>query len=238
MSGGEKSKTKVKSSSSATKVKSRKKEPTVPVSKSFKKKESGGLFFIFKSFVDKLFGGFLGSNSTSNTVSARRKRRGKSSKDMTQEHLEKSFRAGDANARIQKELRAFMSNPPDGCRLAVGANLRVWIVTITGADNTIYAGEKYKLKFIFPKDYPTKPPSVYFLKPCPKHVHVYSNGDICLNLLGRDWRPNMTAQQLAISILSMMSSAKEKKIPPDNAMHADSAPGQAQDHFMYHDDSC
>ena len=62
--------------------------------------------------------------------------------------------------------------------------------------------------------------------------------DICLNLLGRDWRPNMTAQQLAISILSMMSSAKEKKIPPDNAMHADSAPGQAQDHFMYHDDSC
>ena len=41
-----------------------------------------------------------------------------------------------------------------------------------------------------------------------------------------------------MNILSMMSSAKEKKIPPDNAMHADSAPGQAQDHFMYHDDSC
>ena len=37
-------------------------------------------------------------------------------------------------------------------------------------------------------------PSVYFLKPTPKHVHVYSNGDICLNLLGRDWRPMLTGQ--------------------------------------------
>jgi len=74
------------------------------------------------------------------------------------------------------------------------------------------------LKFEFPKDYPVKPPSVYFLKPVPKHQHVYTNGDICLNLLGKDWRPTMTAQNLAVSILSMLSSAKEKKMPIDNAM--------------------
>lgn len=65
-------------------------------------------------------------------------------------------------------------------------------------------------------DYPSKPPSVYFLQPTPRHEHVYTNGDICLNLLGRDWRPNMTAHTLALSILSMLSSAKEKKIPQDN----------------------
>lgn len=65
-------------------------------------------------------------------------------------------------------------------------------------------------------DYPSKPPSVYFLQPTPRHEHVYTNGDICLNLLGRDWRPNMTASTLALSILSMLSSAKEKKIPQDN----------------------
>jgi ubiquitin-conjugating enzyme E2 W len=102
--------------------------------------------------------------------------------------------------------------------VSVGSNIRVWIVTLTGADGTLYAGEKYKLKMIFPKDYPTKPPSVYFLKPCPRHVHVYTNGDICLNLLGRDWRPTMTAESLAVSILSMLSSAKEKRLPQDNAM--------------------
>ena len=109
---------------------------------------------------------------------------------------------------------------------------------MTGPEGTIYAGEKYKLKMIFPKEYPAKPPSAYFLKPCPKHMHVYSNGDICLNLLGKDWRPQMTAESLAVSILSILSNAKEKRLPQDNAMHADNAPGQQQEGWMYHDDKC
>jgi ubiquitin-conjugating enzyme E2 W len=144
----------------------------------------------------------------------------------------------NGNTRIQKEIKSFLESPPDGCKLIVGSNIRSWIVSITGAPGTIYAGEEYKLKIIFPKDYPTKPPSVYFLKPCPRHQHVYTNGDICLNLLGKDWRPTMTAQMLAISILSMLSSAKEKKIPQDNAMHAEALPGQQQENWMYHDDKC
>ena len=142
------------------------------------------------------------------------------------------------NSRIQKEIKSFLESPPDGCKLIVGSNIRSWIVCITGAPGTIYSGEEYKLKINFPKDYPTKPPSVYFLKPCPRHQHVYTNGDICLNLLGKDWRPTMTAQMLAISILSMLSSAKEKKIPQDNAMHAEAVPGQQQENWMYHDDKC
>ena len=48
----------------------------------------------------------------------------------------------------------------------------------------------------------------------------------------------MTGQMLTVSILSMLSSAKEKTIPQDNALHADSAPGQQQDNWMYHDDRC
>lgn len=163
---------------------------------------------------------------------------GKKMNSMTQEHLEKSFTKGDSNNRVQKELRAFLANPPDNCKLMVGANIRVWVIQITGAEGTVFAGEKYKLKMVFPKEYPAKPPSVYFLKPTPRHVHVYSNGDICLNLLGKDWRPTMSAQLLVVSIYSMLSSAKEKRIPQDNAMHADAPPGQQQEGWLYHDDRC
>ncbi len=157
---------------------------------------------------------------------------------MTQEHLEKAFTKGDGNNRVQKELRAFLANPPENCKLSVGANIRIWVVQVTGAEGTIFAGEKYKLKIVFPKDYPTKPPSVFFLKPTPRHVHVYSNGDICLNLLGKDWRPTMSAQLLVVSIYSMLGSAKQKGMPQDNAMHADNPPGQQQEGWMYHDDRC
>lgn len=142
-------------------------------------------------------------------------------------------------ARLQREMQTFIENPPSNCELKVDPkNIRAWTVTITGAEGTVYANEKYQLQMNFPKDYPAKPPSVFFLKPVPKHQHVYTNGDICLNLLGRDWRPIMTAEGLAVSILSMLSSAKEKKLPQDNAMHADAAPGQQQDNWMYHDDKC
>lgn len=138
-----------------------------------------------------------------------------------------------------QEMESFLKNPPQHLELQVDPkNIRSWVVSITGAEGTVFAGEKYKLKMEFSKDYPTKPPAVYFLKPVPRHVHVYSNGDICLNFLGRDWRPMMTAESLAISILSMLSSAKEKSLPQDNAMHADNAPGQQQDNWMYHDDRC
>lgn len=170
----------------------------------------------------------------------------KSEKRYGKKHLPKKKRMeqldtsaiDNANRRIQKELQSFLADPPDNCELTVGNNIRSWVITLTGVTGTIFSGEKYKLQVKFPKDYPTKPPSVYFLKPCPKHVHVYSNGDICLNLLGRDWRPTMTVQGIAVSILSMLSSAKEKSMPQDNALHAESAPGQQQDNWMYHDDKC
>lgn len=50
-------------------------------------------------------------------------------------------------------------------------SIRVWIITINGAEGTIYAGEKFRLRVAFPEDYPTKPPAVYFLQspPPPKH---------------------------------------------------------------------
>jgi ubiquitin-conjugating enzyme E2 W len=115
----------------------------------------------------------------------------------------------------------------------LNSDLKSWTVTLVGVNQTTYEGESYRLKFIFPADYPMRPPIVYFLKPIPRHEHVYSNGDICLNLLGKDWQPTMTAQGLAVSILSMLSSAKEKKTPPDNAMRKSCSP--LLTHFIFCD---
>lgn len=137
-----------------------------------------------------------------------------------------------------QEMKAFIENPPENCRLIPGNSISSWTIEIQGANGTVFEGEKYKLKVKFPKDYPSKPPSVFFLKPCPKHIHVYTNGDICLSLLGKDWSPNLTIEGIAVSILSMLSSAREKSIPLDNALHADAKPGQQQDNWMYHDDRC
>jgi ubiquitin-conjugating enzyme E2 W len=150
-------------------------------------------------------------------------------------HLKTTLKVTNPNYRIQQELRNFLHDPPDHLGVKVGKNIRIWIVTMDGVG--IYQGERFTLRIAFPAKYPTVPPSVYFSGPViPQHEHVYTNGDICLSLLGKDWRPNMTAQSIAISILSILGSASHKSLPMDNARHAQNRPGQYQQDWVYHDD--
>ena len=83
-------------------------------------------------------------------------------------HVSKDIKSTSPNYRIQRELKAFLKDPPPGLSVAVGKNLRVWIVTIQGPG--IYQGETFRLRISFPPQYPTVPPSVYFLGP---HLPVY-----------------------------------------------------------------
>ena len=154
-------------------------------------------------------------------------------------HVQTTVKSSSPNYRIQRELKEFLKEPPPNLSVKVGKNIRVWIVTMKGAPNTIYEGETFRLRISFPPQYPTVPPSVYFLPPhIPIHEHVYTNGDICLSLLGKDWRPTMTAQSIAVSILSILSSAQSKSLPMDNARHAQNKPGEYQKDWVYHDDNC
>ena len=153
--------------------------------------------------------------------------------------LSNSLKSSNPNYRIQRELKEFLSSPPPGLSVKIsGKNVRIWIVTLDMPSNTIYAGETYRLRIQFPADYPTSPPSVYFLPPTPRHEHVYTNGDICLSLLGSDWRPIMTAQSVAQAIMSILCGAQRKSLPMDNARHAGNKPGKKQDDWVYHDDNC
>jgi ubiquitin-conjugating enzyme E2 W len=137
-----------------------------------------------------------------------------------------------------QELEKFQEEQAQaGLTLEVKAD-DIWHVSFIGATGTLYAGESCTLRIKFTDDYPMDSPEVTFLTPSPVHPHIYSNGHICLNILGDDWSPALTVKSICLSILSMLSSSTVKVLPQDNDRYVSIPRATPKNtRFMYHDDS-
>jgi len=141
--------------------------------------------------------------------------------------------------RIAKELQK-LRDDGEGLHLEVITE-DVWHLSFSGPAGSLYAGEQFTLRFQFTSEYPMDSPIVTFVTAIgvPVHEHIYSNGHICLNILGADWTPAMTVKTICFSIISMLSSATEKKKPHDNDQYVRSKPrnwNPKNTNFSYHDD--
>jgi len=143
-----------------------------------------------------------------------------------------------AQRRLQKELMSLMSEPPVGITVLEGGDLTEWNVKLVGAVGTLYESETFNLQFKFGSKYPFESPEVTFSDNIPIHPHVYSNGHICLSILTDDWSPALSVQAVCLSVISMLSSCKEKVRPPDNAFYVKTcSKNPKKTKWWYHDDT-
>eukprot|EP01039_Chlorochromonas_danica_P006706 gene6706-7414_t len=147
---------------------------------------------------------------------------------------------GRASRRIKKEIEKFMEeSASEGSVFTLSVQSpSEWQVSFSGAEGTLYAGERFTVRVRFSEEYPIDSPEVIFLQPVPVHSHIYSNGHICLNILGDDWSPALTVHSICLSLLSMLSSATIKVRPHDDETYSRmprATPKQTR--FLYHDDN-
>ena len=110
-----------------------------------------------------------------------------------------------ASKRIMRELADLKNDPPLNCSGGLeGDDMYRWEGVIIGPADSPYSGGVFKLKIIFPVDYPFKCPTVTFATKI-YHPNINAAGIICLDILKTQWSPALTISKVLLSICSLLT---------------------------------
>lgn len=120
-----------------------------------------------------------------------------------------------AQQRLSKELTALLKDPPENISASlINDNVFEWNAIIIGPKDTPYEGGLFKLKIVFPDNYPFRPPKVQFTTRV-FHPNINQKGDICLDILRDEWKPTQSIRTVLLSICSLLDMPN-----PDNPLDA------------------
>ena len=101
--------------------------------------------------------------------------------------------------------------------LPASHNIMTWRAFIEGPADTLFEGATFSLTMNFKDEYPKKPPHVRFETPV-FHPNVYTNGEICLDLLQNNWSPLYDASNVLLAIQTLLSDPN-----PDSPANSEAA---------------
>lgn len=83
-------------------------------------------------------------------------------------------------------------------------NVMIWNAVIIGPAETPFEDGTFKLLIKFDEQYPNKPPTVKFLSEM-FHPNVYTNGELCLDILQNRWSPTYDVASILTSVQSLLN---------------------------------
>lgn len=74
---------------------------------------------------------------------------------------------------------------------------------LEGPPGTPYNGGSFRVKLVLSKDYPVSPPKGFFLTKI-FHPNVGPQGEICVNTLKKDWKPDLGIKHILLTIKCLL----------------------------------
>ena len=106
--------------------------------------------------------------------------------------------------RVIKEISEITTDTLDGIKLIPNEQDVCDIqVFIEGPADTPYFGGLFRVKLILCKGFPVQPPKAYFITKI-FHPNVASNGEICVNTLKKDWKPELGIKHVLLTIKCLL----------------------------------
>lgn len=82
---------------------------------------------------------------------------------------------------------------------------------------TPYCGGMFRVRLSLGREYPAAPPRAHFLTKI-FHPNVSAAGEVCVNTLKRDWRPELGLAHALLAVKCLLIAPN-----PDSALNADAA---------------
>ncbi|KAJ2808339.1 Ubiquitin-conjugating enzyme E2 2 [Coemansia helicoidea] len=106
--------------------------------------------------------------------------------------------------RLMRDFKRLQNDPTEGISGApCPDNIMVWNAVIFGPADTPFEDGTFKLSLTFDESYPNKPPLVKFISRM-FHPNVYTNGELCLDILQNRWSPTYDVSAILTSIQSLL----------------------------------
>lgn len=129
---------------------------------------------------------------------------------------------------LAKDLTELQEKPCEGIRVIVNeADLGDVQAEIEGPQGTPYVGGVFRMKLSLPADFPDSPPKGYFLTKI-WHPNVSKAGEICVNVLKRDWKPDLGLRHVLLVIRCLLIEPF-----PESALNEDAGKALLEDYAEY-----
>lgn len=105
---------------------------------------------------------------------------------------------------VAKQIQALATEAMEGVQMVLNEEDMTDVQAIVeGPPGTPYAGGYFRVKLALSKDYPASPPKVFFITKI-FHPNVGPQGEICVNTLKKDWKPDLGIKHILLTIKCLL----------------------------------